>query len=64
MKPESRHALFITGTVAEFTKVITQFLILEPVNMFWRALGQSAHFLLAQRLAMFPQVDVLLPKIP
>ena len=63
-KPESRHTLFITGTVAEFTKVITQFLILEPVNMFWRALGQSAHFLLPQRLAMFPQVDVLLPKIP
>ena len=63
-KPESRHALFITGTVAEFTKVITQFLTLEPVNMFWRALGQSTHFLLPQRLAMFPQVDVLLQKIP
>ena len=43
-KTESRHTHFITGTVAKFTKVITQFLILEPVNMFWRALGQSVHF--------------------
>ena len=63
-KTESRHTHFITGTVAKFTKVITQFLILEPVNMFWRALGQSVHFWLPQRLAMFSQVDVLLQKIP
>ena len=44
-KPESRHALFLTCAVAEFTKVVTQFLMLEPVNVFGGSRAMSSFFI-------------------